>query len=128
MTLLEQARQAQSRAYCPYSQYPVGCALEAADGAVFTGCNIENASYGATVCAERVALFEAVKLGHRNFRRLVICTNATSPAPPCGLCRQALAEFCSPDLAIILVGAHDSRIEFRFGDLFPHPFSPASLL
>lgn len=128
MTLVERAREAQSQAYCPYSHYPVGCALETEDGAVFTGCNIENASYGATVCAERVALFEAVKQGNRHFRRLVICTNATSPAPPCGLCRQALAEFCAPDLAIILVGAHDPQIEFRLADLFPHPFSPASLL
>ncbi len=128
MSLLAKARQAQQAAYAPYSQYQVGCALETADGAVFTGCNIENASYGATLCAERVALFKAVSEGHRHFRRIVIVTNAATPAPPCGLCRQALSEFCSADLEIILCGANETERRFRFADLFPNPFDRSSLV
>lgn len=128
MSLIEQARAAQQAAYAPYSKYHVGCALETNSGDIFTGCNIENASYGATLCAERVALFKAVSEGHRHFRRIVIATDATSPAPPCGLCRQALSEFCTPDLEIILCGANDTQRRFRFADLFPHPFDQSSLV
>ncbi len=128
MSLRQQARAAQQSAYAPYSQYKVGCALETTAGLVYTGCNIENASYGATLCAERVALFKAVSEGQLQFRRIVICTDSAPPAPPCGLCRQALAEFCSPDLEIILLGAHDTERRFLFSELFPHPFDPASLL
>jgi cytidine deaminase len=126
--LIEAARAAQNVAYAPYSDYQVGCALETVDGECVTGCNIENASYGATLCAERVALFKAVSEGKRRFRRIVICTNAATPATPCGLCRQALSEFCSPDLEIILVGANDQQRRFFFKDLFPHPFDQSSLV
>jgi cytidine deaminase len=128
MNLLSQARAAQAAAYAPYSRYPVGCALETAAGEVFTGCNIENASFGNTICAERVALFKAVSEGHRQFRRIVICTNSAPPAPPCGLCRQALAEFCPPELEIILCGANETERRFLFSELFPFPFDPAALL
>lgn len=115
-------------AYAPYSKYRVGCALESNDGTVYTGCNIENASYGATVCAERVALFRAVSEGQLSFRRIVIATDAETPATPCGLCRQALSEFCTPELEIILCGANETERRFTLADLFPHPFNQSSLV
>lgn len=126
MTLEQIARQAQHFAYSPYSNYRVGAALECADGSVYSGCNIENCSYGATVCAERIALFKAVSQGHRSFRRIAIATDAIEPATPCGFCRQVLSEFCDADFEIILVGAQ-SQIVFTLGQLQPNPFSPASL-
>lgn len=128
MSLIEQARKAQRAAYAPYSKFHVGCALETNDGTVYTGCNVENASYGATVCAERVAIFKAVAEGQRKFRRIVVCTNAEVPASPCGMCRQVIAEFCGPETEIILVGAHDTERRYTFAEIFPHPFDPASLL
>jgi cytidine deaminase len=131
MTLQEAARAARLRAYAPHSGFLVGCALESEDGTIFTGINIENASFGATLCAERVALAKAVSEGQRKFRRLAICTDAATHSTPCGLCRQMLSEFCSPDLAIILCSATPGRLpdrEFRFGDLYPHPFDHTSLI
>jgi cytidine deaminase len=128
MRLIEQARAAQRTAYAPYSKYQVGCALESSDGVIFTGCNIENASYGATLCAERVAIFKAVSSGYRHFRRIVICTDSSHPATPCGLCRQVLGEFCGPELEIILCGANDTERRFTLAELFPHPFNQSSLV
>ena len=95
------ARAAAARAYAPYSNYRVGAALLAADGTVFTGCNVENASYGLTNCAERTALFKAVSEGRRAFRAIAIAGGtAKAPALPCGACRQALAEFCGPEMPV----------------------------
>lgn len=128
MSLIEQARTAQRAAYAPYSKYHVGCALETNDGTIFTGCNIENASYGATLCAERVAIFKAVSEGHRHFRRIVICTDSTTPAAPCGLCRQVMAEFFGPELEIILCGANETERRYTFAELLPHPFNQSSFV
>lgn len=128
MSLLAKAREAQQAAYAPYSKYHVGCAIETMDGAIYTGCNVENASYGATVCAERIAIFKAVSEGHLKFRRIVIATDSTTPAAPCGLCRQVMAEFCGPELEIILSGANETERRFTFAELFPLPFNLASLL
>jgi cytidine deaminase len=114
------AAEARARAYAPYYGYSVGAALEAADGTVFTGCNVENASYSVTICAERSALFAAVSAGARSFRRMVVTAGGDAPYP-CGSCRQALAEF-APELEVIVVTDDGARHEFTLDSLLPHPF------
>ena len=119
--LVEAARAAQAQAYCPYSHYRVGAALLAEDGRVFVGCNVENASYGLTVCAERSAVFTAVSSGARRFRRIVVATDSEPPGPPCGACRQVLAEF-GAELEVESVGPTQSK-RWRIGELLPDAFS-----
>lgn len=119
--LVEAARNAQQQAYCPYSHYRVGAALEAEDGRVFVGCNVENASYGLTICAERSATSAAVSAGARRFRRIVVATDSDPPAPPCGACRQVLAEF-GAELEVESVGPKQTK-RWRIGELLPDAFS-----
>jgi cytidine deaminase len=125
-TLIEVARAAQGNAHAPYSDYPVGAALETDDGRVFAGANIENASLGLTNCAERVALGAAVAQGARAFRRLVIVTRSEPPAAPCGACRQALAEF-GLDLTVESVGRETTK-QWTLRELLPDAFRAGDLI
>jgi len=119
--LVTAARQARDRAVAPYSKFKVGAALEASDGTIITGCNIENSTYGLTVCAERVAVFKAVSEGHRAFRRVAVVADTQAPTPPCGPCRQILWEFCG-DIEVILANLTTETGRHQLKDLLPLPF------
>lgn len=124
--LVRKAIEVRGHAYAPYSEFAVGAALLAADGRIFTGCNVENASYGLTICAERVALFKAVSEGTREFEAIAIACGK-GPCAPCGACRQVLYEF-APDLTVIMADAEGGSVrEAKLGDLFPKGFGPKSL-
>ena len=123
--LLAAAREAQNQAYAPYSDFRVGAAIEAADGRVFVGCNVENASYGLTMCAERAAVSAAVSAGARRFRRAVVVSDVDPPAAPCGACRQVLSEF-EPDLLIEAVGPRNAA-RWQLSELLPAAFGPEQL-
>lgn len=117
---------AMQHAYAPYSRFRVGAALRSTDGSVLVGCNVENASSPAGLCAERGALAAAVAGGHRAFDLLVVATEAGAPAPPCGLCRQALVEF-APDLDVVSVTTGGDEARWRLSDLLPQPFTSRAL-
>ncbi len=120
--LLQAALDARLKAFAPFSRFLVGAALEAADGRVFTGCNVENATYGLTVCAERVAVFKAISEGvHGGFTRIAIAADTETLTPPCGACRQILWEFCR-DIEIILVNPRGKSESMKLSELFPRPF------
>ena len=119
--LVAAAREARRHAVAPYSSFQVGAALETADGSVVTGCNVENASYGLTICAERVAMFKALSEGHRAFRRIAIVADTEAPTPPCGACRQILWEF-GGDLEVTLANLTRETGHHRLADLLPLPF------
>lgn len=124
--LVAAARDAFTRAIADYSQFKVGAALETAEGVVITGCNVENASYGLTMCAERVAMFKALSDGHRRFVRIAIVADTAHPTPPCGACRQILWEFAG-DIEVILASRSAISATHQMRDLLPHAFDRASL-
>ena len=115
-----------ANAYAPYSKFRVGAALVCSDDSISVGCNVENCAYPAGICAERAALSVAIATGHRTFSMLVVATEADSPTPPCGLCRQALVEF-APSLEVVSVTARGAIARWGLQDLLAHPFTPASL-
>jgi len=119
--LIEMAKQARFKAYAPYSSFRVGVALLASDGRIFTGCNIENASYGLSICAERVALLKAVSEGCSDFIKLVVVADTKEPCSPCGACRQVLFEF-NPDISILMVNLEGKRLVMTARELLPKPF------
>ena len=124
--LLRLAEEARAKAYAPYSGFTVGAALQCEDGRVFTGCNIENASFTPTCCAERVAIFSAVSAGVRSFSAMAVAGGregeAGSTCPPCGVCRQVMAEFFSPTTKVILQGEGDECLTLSVEELLPHAF------
>jgi cytidine deaminase len=120
--LVTAARAARERAIAPYSTFKVGAALETADGTIVTGCNIENASYGLTICAERVAMFKALSEGHRAFVRIAVVADTSTPTSPCGACRQVLWEF-GHDLEVVLANLTQVTGRHRLADLLPLPFN-----
>src|SRR5512140_1116395 len=120
--LARAAAAARRKAYAPYSRFLVGAAVRAG-GRVFTGCNVENASYGLTVCAERAAVAGAVAAGARRLDAVAVASGTSPPTPPCGMCLQTLAEFAGPDLPIFLAGARGAVVETTLGELLPRGFS-----
>jgi len=119
--LIAAARAARENAVAGFSRFKVGAALETADGSIVTGCNIENATYGLTICAERVAMFKALSEGHRRFTRIAVVADTDEPTPPCGACRQVLWEF-GGDLEVILANLTQATGSHRMKELLPWPF------
>ena len=119
--LVAAARRARRQAMAPYSRFKVGAAIETADGSVVSGCNIENASYGLTMCAERVAMYKALSEGHRQFVRVAVVADTALPTPPCGPCRQILWEFAG-DIEVVLANTRRITSRHRLADLLPLPF------
>jgi cytidine deaminase len=124
--LITAALDVRLRAHAPFSKFLVGAALEDSAGRIHTGCNVENSTYGLTVCAERVAVFKAISEGAREFRRIAIAADADQMTPPCGACRQILWEFCG-DIEIVLVNPRGASETVRLKDLFPRPFDATFL-
>lgn len=120
--LIRAASAARQRAHAPYSRFTVGAAIRTRRGDVYAGCNVENRSYGATVCAERVALGSALAAGERQLTAVLVLAEASPPAPPCGICLQCLAELAAPDLPVRLVNPGGETRDLRLAELLPHPF------
>jgi len=119
--LANRAVEARERAVAPFSGFKVGAALEAADGTTYTGCNIENATFSLTVCAERVAVWKALSEGAKNFVKIVVVADSDTLTPPCGSCRQVLWEFCG-NLEVVLMNLKGETRTLKMADLFPDPF------
>lgn len=120
--LVDAATSSRNNAYAPYSGYHVGAAVRTGEGSIFTGSNVENRSFGATICAERNAIGQAVSAGSTEIEALVVVTSSNPPAPPCGICLQVMAEFATGKLPILLVSTEGSRREHLLEDFHPHPF------
>jgi cytidine deaminase len=127
--LYRMACQFRERSYSPYSRHKVGAALRLSDGRVFGGCNVENSSYGGTVCAERTAILKAVSESDEpvTIAEIVVVTDATPPWPPCGLCRQVIAEFASPATSLVATNLQGEAVTTPFSEIFPNAFTPQHL-
>lgn len=125
--LIEEAKKAREKAYVPYSKFKVGAALLCEDGTVYHGCNIENAAYSVTNCAERTALFKAVSEGEMKFKMLSVVADTPGPVSPCGVCRQAIAEFCPKDMVVVLTNLKGDIQTTTVEQLLPGAFSPEDL-
>jgi cytidine deaminase len=125
-TLIQAALEARERAHAPFSQFKVGAALEDESGRVFTGCNIENATYGLTICAERVAVFKAVSEGAARFKQIAVVADTDGLTPPCGACRQILWEFCG-DVTLTLANLRGQFETLSLRQIFPRPFDASFL-
>lgn len=121
--LIQAAQEAMNQAYTPYSKFNVGAAILSEDGRIFTGCNIENASYGLTNCAERTAIFKAVSEGVREFKAMAVVGNTDMPISPCGACRQVLSEFANPNMLVFLANTKGDSKDFTVEELLPYSFS-----
>jgi cytidine deaminase len=124
--LIEAAKAVRERAHAPFSKFKVGAAIEDEDGNIYTGCNVENASYGLTLCAERVAVFKAISEGAGKLLRIAIVADTPTPTPPCGACRQILWEFMG-DTELTLVNLHDQKETVMLSTIFPRPFDASYL-
>ena len=120
--LAELAKAASERSYTPYSHFPVGAAVKTKSGQIFQGCNIENASFGLTNCAERTAIFKAISEGHKDFESITIYGETKDPISPCGACRQVMAEFFDLDCPVTLVAKDGTTVEMTVGELLPYSF------
>ena len=119
--LVEAAADVRTRAYAPYSNFKVGAAVETEDGDIYTGCNVESASYGLTVCAERVAIWKGISRGVTKFGRIAVVVDTEEPTPPCGTCRQIIWEFCG-DVPVILANLHGKKETVMMSELLPRAF------
>ncbi|WP_407370621.1 cytidine deaminase [Carnobacterium sp.] len=126
--LIQKATDMLDKAYVPYSKFPVGAALLTKEGEVFSGCNIENASFGLTNCAERTAIFKAVSEGKMEFDYLVVTGDTDAPISPCGACRQVLAEFCGPDMPVLLTNNKGNKHITTVGELLPGAFKSEDMV
>jgi cytidine deaminase len=120
--LVSEAKKARDNAVAPFSKFKVGAALRTSEGKVYRGCNVENCTYGLTVCAERVALLSALAAGERKFTAIAVVTQSREPSTPCGPCRQLMWEYCG-DIDVTLANLDGRRVEYKLSTLFPHPFS-----
>ncbi len=125
-SLIDAARQVRERAHAPFSKFRVGAAIEDENGRVFTGCNVENATYGLTLCAERVAVFKAISEGAAKLKRIVVVTDSDTLTPPCGACRQILWEFCG-DAELVLANVAGKQETMSLKQIFPRPFDASFL-
>lgn len=121
-TLIDEARVARENASAPFSRFKVGAALRTAGGKIFRGCNVENSTYGLTVCAERVALLSAIAAGERKFTAIAVVTQSEEPSSPCGACRQLMWEYCG-DIDVTLANLNGQQVDMKLSELFPRPFN-----
>ena len=124
---IKAAREVYAKAYVPYSKFPVGACLVTKDDQIFTGVNIENASFGLTNCAERTAFFKAVSEGNREFKHLVVAGNTDDPISPCGACRQVMVEFCEPSMPVTLVNKDGLTKDTTIAEILPYSFTEEQL-